>query len=47
MSLAIALDTENRTEVLGTIAGDDTIFVATADVESAHQFASELADLLE
>ncbi|WP_031495788.1 arginine repressor [Bryobacter aggregatus] len=42
MSLAIALDTEEWPNVLGTIAGDDTIFVAMADAAKAREFAEEL-----
>jgi transcriptional regulator of arginine metabolism len=45
MSLAIALDTENRPEVLGTIAGDDTIFVAVPDADAAGELARELAGM--
>ena len=42
MSLAIALDTEEAAKPLGTIAGDDTIFVAMADAAQAAAFADEL-----
>ena len=42
MSLAIALDTEESAKALGTIAGDDTIFVAMTDAAQAAGFAEEL-----
>ncbi len=42
MSLAIALDSEQSSQALGTIAGDDTIFVAMADAAQATEFAGEL-----
>lgn len=45
MSLAIALDTEDYPNVVGTIAGDDTIFVAMPDAKLASSFARELAEL--
>jgi transcriptional regulator of arginine metabolism len=35
--LALALDTARISGVLGTIAGDDTIFVAVADAPMAHR----------
>lgn len=44
MSLAIALDTEDYPQVLGTIAGDDTIFVAMPDAVAARDFAAELRE---
>jgi transcriptional regulator of arginine metabolism len=47
MSLAIALDTEALPGVIGTIAGDDTIFVAMPDAEAARQFAGEIRGLIE
>ena len=42
MSLAIALDTEETTKAVGTIAGDDTIFVAMPDARQAAAFADDL-----
>jgi transcriptional regulator of arginine metabolism len=45
MSLAIALDTEAYPNVVGTIAGDDTIFVAMPDVKQAKALAADLRDL--
>jgi transcriptional regulator of arginine metabolism len=40
--LAVALDQANWPEVVGTIAGDDTILVITADDESAEVFRKKL-----
>jgi transcriptional regulator of arginine metabolism len=45
MSLAIALDTEEYPNVVGTIAGDDTIFIAMPDRRLAEAFAAELHGL--
>ncbi|MBM3762283.1 MAG: ArgR family transcriptional regulator [Acidobacteria bacterium] len=45
MSLAIALDTEDYPNVVGTIAGDDTIFVAMPDKEQAKSLAADLREL--
>ncbi len=39
--LAVVLDREAPAEVLGTIAGDDTIFVVTPDVGSAETLAGK------
>jgi transcriptional regulator of arginine metabolism len=46
MSLAIALDTEDWPDVVGTIAGDDTIFIAMPDAAKAAKFARELSELV-
>lgn len=46
MSLAIALDEEAWPNVVGTLAGDDTIFIAMPDAEQAKQFAAELNEML-
>lgn len=45
MSLAIALDNEDWPNVVGTLAGDDTIFVAMPDPILAKKFAAELSQL--
>lgn len=45
MSLAIALDTEDYPNVVGTIAGDDTIFIAMPDSAQAKAFAADLQGL--
>lgn len=41
-SLAIAIDQANWPEVVGTIAGDDTILVVAPDGEKARQFRDKL-----
>ncbi len=46
MSLAIALDTEDWPGVVGTIAGDDTIFIAMPEANAAEQFARYLTETL-
>jgi transcriptional regulator of arginine metabolism len=43
-SLAIALDKEELAEVVGTVAGDDTILVITPDLATATQFRQKLLD---
>lgn len=45
MSLTIALDSEGYPDVVGTIAGDDTIFIAMPDTPKAQAFAAELQEL--
>lgn len=45
-SLAIALDREQWQEVVGTIAGDDTVLVVTADNETAARFRDRMLELL-
>ena len=45
-SLAIALDREGLQEVLGTIAGDDTILVITTDSKTAAGFKNRMLDLI-
>lgn len=40
------LDTMNIPNLVGSIAGDDTAFVAMKDNASAERFCSEIADLL-
>ena len=39
-AIARAIDLSNTSEVLGTIAGDDTVFAATADAATAQAIAS-------
>ncbi len=43
--VASALDRSQRTEVAGTVAGDDTIFIAVAEPVSAQAVAAELREL--
>jgi transcriptional regulator of arginine metabolism len=46
-SVAVALDHEQWPEVLGTIAGDDTILVIATDSDMASRVQRKLLDLLE
>ena len=45
-TLAVALDNEGLSEVVGTVAGDDTIFVVTPDNDAAGQLRSKLLKLI-
>ncbi|HEU5352441.1 MAG TPA: ArgR family transcriptional regulator [Terracidiphilus sp.] len=45
--MAAALDREHWTEVLGTIAGDDTVLVICADSRRAAEIVSRLGRMLE
>lgn len=45
--MAAALDRENWSEVVGTIAGDDTVLVICPDLKRAHDVESRLRKLLE
>ena len=44
-SLAIAIDKEDLPEVVGTVAGDDTILVITLDAQTAAKFRESLLKL--
>jgi transcriptional regulator of arginine metabolism len=46
-SVAVALDGEKWPEVVGTLAGDDTILVITADNPTAESVQEKLLELLE
>ena len=46
-SVAVALDHENWTEVVGTIAGDDTILLVTPDNPTAEAVQERLLGMLE
>jgi transcriptional regulator of arginine metabolism len=46
-SVAVALDNDNWPEVVGTIAGDDTILVITPDSPTAENVQERLLNLLE
>ena len=46
-SVAVALDNEGWPEVLGTIAGDDTILVITADGPTGEAVQEKLLNLVE
>src|SRR5277367_5012783 len=41
-SVAVAIDSAQWPEVVGTISGDDTIFIATAGAEAQRQLADRL-----
>ncbi len=45
-SLAVAIDAEELPEVVGTIAGDDTVLIITPDAEVAEQFRQRLLGIL-
>lgn len=44
-ALAVALDREPMSEILGSLAGDDTILLVTADLASAKAVADRLLDM--
>ena len=46
-SVAVALDNEEWPEIVGTIAGDDTILVITPDTPTAEAIQERLLELLE
>jgi transcriptional regulator of arginine metabolism len=45
-SLAIALDREELEEVVGTVAGDDTVLVITPDSDAAGKFRGRMLSLI-
>jgi transcriptional regulator of arginine metabolism len=45
-SMAIAIDREEMKEVVGTVAGDDTVLVVTPDAEAAVKFRQTMLDLI-
>ncbi len=45
--MAAALDRENWSDVVGTIAGDDTVLVICPDLKRAHDVESRLRKMLE
>ena len=45
--MAAALDRERWSDVLGTIAGDDTVLVICSDVKRAHEVEARLRRMLE
>jgi transcriptional regulator of arginine metabolism len=45
--VAVALDNEKWPEVVGTIAGDDTILVITTDTPTGESVQEKLLELLE
>ena len=44
-SVAVAIDTARWPEVVGTISGDDTIFIATAGAREQRQLGDRLRTL--
>jgi transcriptional regulator of arginine metabolism len=46
-TVAVAVDNAEWPEVVGTMAGDDTIFIATADADGQAQLLRRLQRLLE
>jgi transcriptional regulator of arginine metabolism len=47
MSLARSLDQEGWTEVIGTVAGDDTVLVVAPDFSTAKKLSDRLLGLIE
>lgn len=45
-SLAVAIDNEELPEVVGTVAGDDTILVIAPDSETAMKFRQKILELI-
>lgn len=45
-SLAIAIDSEGLAEVVGTVAGDDTVLVVTDSSSDAAKFRQRMLDLI-
>ena len=45
-SLAVAIDHEELDEVVGTLAGDDTVLVVTPDSETAAKFCQKLLEMI-
>lgn len=45
-TLAIAVDNEELSEVVGTVAGDDTVLVVTPDSETADKFRQKMLALI-
>lgn len=46
-SVAVAIDRAEWPEVAGTISGDDTIFIATADLRAQQQLLGRLRELFQ
>ncbi|HSU57935.1 MAG TPA: hypothetical protein VLI55_01375 [Bryobacteraceae bacterium] len=45
-TLAIAIDREELDEIVGTVAGDDTVLVITPDNETAAKFRQQMLDVI-
>jgi transcriptional regulator of arginine metabolism len=46
-SVAVAIDKANWPEVVGTISGDDTIFIATRDAQAQNELLRRLRNIFE
>jgi transcriptional regulator of arginine metabolism len=46
-ALAVALDKENWPEIVGTIAGDDTVLIVTPDSATADKLRKKLLGFVE
>jgi transcriptional regulator of arginine metabolism len=44
-SVAVAVDKANWPEIVGTISGDDTIFIATEDGRAQRRLTGRLRDI--
>jgi transcriptional regulator of arginine metabolism len=44
--LALAIDKEELADVIGTVAGDDTVLVVTPDTETAKRFLQKMLDFI-
>jgi transcriptional regulator of arginine metabolism len=44
-SVAVAIDDSNWSEVVGTISGDDTIFIATEGLREQRKLRERLRDI--
>ena len=45
-TLAIAIDRQDLEEVVGTVAGDDTVLVISPDIETAEQFRQRMITMI-
>ena len=46
MAAAMAIDAMRAVDVVGTLGGDDTVFVVMRDTESAERFSRQAHDIL-
>ena len=46
MTAAMAIDAMRAEDVVGTLGGDDTVFVVMRDTESAERFSRQAHDIL-
>lgn len=45
-AVAVSIDALNMPQILGCVAGDDTIIVVTADMESANEISTKIKDMI-